>query len=219
MYNQIQNGVGVGSVGVGTPRQEAEIAYLELKAAGSPVSWEDIAKAWGLDPIGPAPDAGTYRSYKTGDSCSATHTIKTVQLATNNPNIDGAWGPESQKYLDASGMAYTDIVPGCTGPIPTAGGGGGGSEVITVTDTEQKDLYWGLPLWAWIAIGAGALAVGGTGAYFAFRKEDESDMGVSGSPLYEPRARKRGSKGMRRKVSRPRNSKGQFVSKKMKYRR
>lgn len=167
-----------------------------------------------------------FKEYETGDSCSAEHTIRAVQLATGNPNVDGTWGPESQKYLDASGMAYTDIVPGCTGAIPSyvvptdkpPPTGNNTNIVIDTTDTEQKTLYLGLPLWAWLVIGGATLVVGGTGAYFAFRKEDKSDTGVGSRELAmaEPRAR---AKRMRRKVSKPRNSKGQFVSKKLRYSR
>jgi len=167
-----------------------------------------------------------FKEYETGDSCSAEHTIKTVQLATGNPNVDGKWGPESQKYLNASGMAYKDIVPGCTGAVPGTGGGGttvpgDNTDVQIDVTTGTKQGWLDIPWWAWALIGVGALGLGAGGVYLATRDKEEKEPGMSGAEPMPKFVNKMERKYRGKKIANrmKRDSKGRFVGKKMSYRK
>jgi hypothetical protein len=64
----------------------------------------------------------SYTPYKSGDPCISSNTIKNVQWQVGT-DTDGKWGPLSQAALNATysahGTTFCDIVPGCTGPMPT----------------------------------------------------------------------------------------------------
>lgn len=120
--------------------------------------------------------------------CASEHNKMAVQaklwaMGLYNDTIDGNWGPNSQKALDASGQTYQQLAPGCTGPAPhyTAGTGGttttggGGTDTGNGTDTgtgtstvgygKKKDEGTSPWLWAGLAalgvVGVGVLVMSG----------------------------------------------------------
>jgi hypothetical protein len=90
--------------------------------------------------------------------CNNPNMIKTVQQALVDSGydvgphgVDGSWGCDSQKALDASGQSFKALAgQECQGPVPTAtgcGGGGGGplpkkkeGEACTGTDECEAGL-------------------------------------------------------------------------------
>jgi len=177
----------------------------------------------------PVDDPGTGgnipQGYDPSKACTDPATIYYVQMITGNPNPDGAWGPESQKYLDASGQTFMDIANaagGCTGPAPvykdpgTGGGTGGGDTTITVdvTDKEVSEGWLGLPWWAWGLIGIAAIGVGGGGVYLAARDSEKPKKSGVSEP--KPKFMKRRAASKRAK-SMKRDSKGRFLPKKARY--
>lgn len=164
-------------------------------------------------------------------ACTSTPVIAYVQMMTGNPNTDGSWGPESQKYLDASGKTFMEIANeagGCVGPAPVYvepgnGNGGGNTDVVIDVTTGKKQGWLDIPWWAWALIGVGALGLGVGGVYLATRDKEEEE-GMAGRPAAlagaEPKPKfikKRAA--AKRARSMKRDSKGRFLPKKMSYKR
>ena len=121
--------------------------------------------------------------------CASEHNKMAVQaklwsMGHYNDKIDGNWGPNSQKALDASGQTYQQLAPGCTGPVPhytagTGGGttttGGGGTDTgdgtgggLTTVGYGKKDE--GTSPWLW----AGLAALGVVGVGVLVMSQDEN---------------------------------------------
>lgn len=111
-------------------------------------------------------------------ACNSAPVISAVQSQINT-TVDGKWGTNSQAALTKSGKTYAQLAPGCTGSAPSAGGGGTvyvppvttppvtTPPVVAPPAPQQAGImgfvtskFWGLPMYAWLALGGGAIYVG-----------------------------------------------------------
>jgi hypothetical protein len=90
------------------------------------------------------------------ENCTAAGPIKVAQEAINRP-VTGVWNSGDQAVLDAQGLTFLDVAPGCKGPAPVPVGGVPAPKP-TPTPSAASETPWGVILLAVAAAGGIYLA-------------------------------------------------------------